>query len=192
MVHRHDANHGELTRGMQQLGISVVDTSMVGNGFPDAVTGLFGFTGLVEFKTSRGKLEDSQVEFGKAWRGGPITIVRNMDEVIRYRQGIHKVMAGGKPNAMIEAVRRSDLPCMLRVPHVCQHGPTVPCHLNMQSMGKGMGIKAADVVAAGCHACHYAVDNGSKLSREDRQFYLLRGVALTVDALLAIGAIRTG
>ena len=190
MVHRHDANHRELTLRLEQLGCSVVDTSAVGNGFPDTVIGMVGYTGLCEFKTAKGKAEKSQIDFGQRWRGGPIAVVRNLDEAIRYVQGVRAAVAGGKPSAMIEAIRRNDLACMLDVPHVCQRGPTVPCHLNMQSMGKGMGIKAVDVVAAGCQPCHYAVDNGSQLSREDRQFYLLRGVARTIAALLTAGAIR--
>ena len=49
-------------------------------------------------------------------------------------------------------------------------GTVVAAHANMQSMGKGTGIKAADVVAFACHRCHDDIDGRSKFyeTREDR------------------------
>ncbi len=40
-------------------------------------------------------------------------------------------------------------------------GTVVAAHANMQSMGKGTGIKAADVVAFLCQFCHGLIDAGS-------------------------------
>ena len=37
-------------------------------------------------------------------------------------------------------------------------GTVVAAHANMQSMGKGMGLKAADIVAFICHSCHAEID----------------------------------
>jgi len=47
----------------------------------------------------------------------------------------------------------------------------VAAHLDSQSMGKGMGFKAADVVAFVCHQCHDAIDGRNNIysCRLDRQ-----------------------
>lgn len=37
-------------------------------------------------------------------------------------------------------------------------GQVVAAHANMQTMGKGMGIKAADIPAYLCNTCHDIVD----------------------------------
>lgn len=49
------------------------------------------------------------------------------------------------------------------VPHCMRcrtqnYGQVVAAHANMQMMGKGMGIKAADVPAYLCQTCHDAID----------------------------------
>ena len=81
-----------------------------------------------------------------------------------------------------------ELPCMLNVAGVaCPTGPSVLCHCNMQGLGKGTGHKAVDVGSAGCPGCHAEVDSGKRLSRDDRQFYLLRGTVRTVAALIESG-----
>lgn len=87
---------------------------------------------------------------------------------------------------MREVVR--DLACTLRLPGVCRSTPASEgAHLNSSWAGKGMGCKSADVVAAACHWCHTEIDNGKTLSREDREYYLMRGVILTHIALLNEG-----
>ena len=44
-----------------------------------------------------------------------------------------------------------------------------PAHSNQSRHGKGMSIKAHDVYfAALCHECHSALDQGSKLSKQER------------------------
>ena len=50
-----------------------------------------------------------------------------------------------------------------------ENGTIVACHSNQSKHGKGMGIKAADSrVAALCSTCHNELDNGRKLSKEER------------------------
>ena len=50
-----------------------------------------------------------------------------------------------------------------------ENGTIVACHSNQSKHGKGMGIKAPDsLVAALCSTCHYELDNGRKLSKEER------------------------
>jgi len=55
----------------------------------------------------------------------------------------------------------------------CQHcgasGPSDPAHSNQGAHGKGKGIKASDVyVAALCRADHNAIDQGSRLTHDER------------------------
>ena len=47
-----------------------------------------------------------------------------------------------------------------------------------------MGMKSDDVFAAACHDCHAEIDQGGNLSKEDRQWYLLRGAARTWSELM--------
>ena len=50
-----------------------------------------------------------------------------------------------------------------------ENGTIVACHSNQSKHGKGMGIKAPDsLVAALCSTCHYELDNGRELSKEER------------------------
>ncbi len=54
----------------------------------------------------------------------------------------------------------------------CGHsndGTVVAAHSNQSRDGKGMGIKASDYrIAYLCSSCHFAIDQGKELSREDR------------------------
>lgn len=54
-------------------------------------------------------------------------------------------------------------PCTARFPGICNGNPetTVFCHLNGAAFGKGMGIKAHDVLGFfGCSDCHSYYDTG--------------------------------
>jgi hypothetical protein len=66
--------------------------------------------------------------------------------------------------ALLEIVREA--PCQL-----CgaEDGTVVAAHSNQQRDGKGTGIKAHDYrIAALCYSCHMQLDQGSKMSKEDR------------------------
>jgi hypothetical protein len=60
-----------------------------------------------------------------------------------------------------------DQPCM----HCgSQNGTIVAAHSNWSRHGKGMSIKAHDCfIAFLCSSCHYEIDQGSKLSKAERQ-----------------------
>lgn len=62
--------------------------------------------------------------------------------------------------------------CQVRIPGVCagwsEHG-CEPAHSNQSKHGKGASIKADDFRhAAACHACHAELDQGRRLSREEK------------------------
>jgi hypothetical protein len=66
---------------------------------------------------------------------------------------------------LLEVVRQSP----------CQHcgrqdGTVVAAHSNLLKDGKGRGIKASDYrIAALCFLCHSELDQGNKMSREERK-----------------------
>lgn len=50
-----------------------------------------------------------------------------------------------------------------------QNGTVVAAHSNQLRDGKGRGIKAHDYrIAALCYTCHSDLDQGSKMSKEER------------------------
>ena len=57
----------------------------------------------------------------------------------------------------------------------CQHcgtedGTVVAAHSNQLQDGKGRGLKAHDYrIAALCFRCHYELDQGSRLTKEERR-----------------------
>ena len=65
---------------------------------------------------------------------------------------------------LLETVRQ--FPCQ-----ICgrQDGTVVAAHSNQLRDGKGRGIKAHDYrISALCYACHMELDQGSRLSKQDR------------------------
>lgn len=66
---------------------------------------------------------------------------------------------------LTDAVR--ELPCQ----HCgVQDGTVVAAHSNQLRDGKGKGIKAHDFrIAALCYRCHADLDQGSKMSKEERK-----------------------
>lgn len=83
---RRDANHAALTKALEALGCSVLDTAHIGiPGAPDVVVGAIGGTHLVEFKNpesryGRAGLNDNQQAFARDWRGGPLYAVSTPEE----------------------------------------------------------------------------------------------------------------
>lgn len=74
----------------------------------------------------------------------------------------------------------------------CQHcgarGPSDPAHSNQAVHGKGKGVKASDVYAAAlCRADHNEIDQGSKLTHEERVTLWTNAWRKTVRALLKQG-----
>ena len=65
--------------------------------------------------------------------------------------------------------------CQIQIPGVCTGytGGCEPAHSNEYRHGKGKGMKSHDVFhGAGCRACHYEIDNGKLLSKDDRRHYM--------------------
>lgn len=88
-----------------------------------------------------------------------------------------------KPAFRSEKLRRlvATLPCQ----HCGAHGRTQAAHRNE---GKGMGLKTSDaLVAALCVECHTELDNGKRLTREERRDMWNRAYINTIQALIEQG-----
>lgn len=60
--------------------------------------------------------------------------------------------------------RVAELPCQICGAHGCQAS-----HSNQAIHGKGRGIKASDeFTAALCPNCHYEIDQGKRLNKEEK------------------------
>lgn len=80
---RKDTNQAEIAGALEAVGCSVFDASRMGNGFPDLVVGRSGQTYLLEVKADGGKPTPQQLDFIGRWRGGPLSVVRTVEEALR-------------------------------------------------------------------------------------------------------------
>ena len=81
---------------------------------------------------------------------------------------------------LLEVVRQS--PCQN-----CgaEDGTCCAAHSNWSEDGKGMGIKASDAaIAALCYNCHSMIDQGSKLSKQERRDIWLQAHKKTIKFLI--------
>jgi hypothetical protein len=61
-----------------------------------------------------------------------------------------------------------------------QDGTIVAAHSNLLEHGKGMGMKAHDGMAAWlCNKCHAELDQGSKMSADQRRDLILTAICRT-------------
>ena len=78
---RRDDNEPEIVTALETCGARVVRLSVPGG--PDLLVGFRGATFLVEVKGPKGKLTDRQVKWITDWRGGPVHVVRSIDDALR-------------------------------------------------------------------------------------------------------------
>ena len=78
--------------------------------------------------------------------------------------------------------------CTLNIAGICNYDPetTVLCHLPSEIAGS----KSTDISSAyGCSSCHQVIDNRSRLSAEDYEFYCRRGQVRTLTRMEERGLI---
>lgn len=86
---RKDANHAAIVSAMQAAGAHVIDTSRMGDGFPDVLIGAAGKWMLIEIKdgakpASRRKLTADQVAWWDAHAHvGPCALVSDIEGAVR-------------------------------------------------------------------------------------------------------------
>lgn len=86
--------------------------------------------------------------------------------------------------------------CQIRIPRICNHDPatSVWCHANGSAAGKGIGMKAPDILGAiGCSACHDIYDRRrllpDGLTRDDIALMFWTGHARSILILIEKGII---
>ena len=87
--------------------------------------------------------------------------------------------------------------CAVRIPGVCSHNPeeTVLAHGNGSAAGKGIGMKANDLLAAfSCFQCHNVIDGRTPpphgMTRDDVKLMFWEGHARTVRIWIEKGLLK--
>ena len=76
-----DENERDIVDALRKRDASVVRIS--GPGVPDLLVGYQGRTLLLEVKAEKGKLTIAQRAFFDTWLGGPVRVVRCIDDAMR-------------------------------------------------------------------------------------------------------------
>lgn len=92
MTHRTDANHSIIMNNFRSLGYSVFDLSATGNGCPDLLVSKNGENILIEIKTEKGKLSQSQIKFISAWNSA-VYLVHDIDDILQLENGMLQPIA---------------------------------------------------------------------------------------------------
>lgn len=83
--------------------------------------------------------------------------------------------------------------CQVRIEGVCNHNPetVVAAHSNQYIHGKGGALKAHDIfVAWACSECHREIDQGNRLTYDQKAHYWQRGFERTLLAAIEQGILR--
>lgn len=86
---RIDANQPEIVAALRKVGATVIDTSAVGNGFPDLTVAFRRQTFFLEVKDGQKppcerQLTPDQIKWHVEWNGGPCTVVSCVDEALAF------------------------------------------------------------------------------------------------------------
>ena len=77
-----DKNQNEIIVALRSIGAKVVDTSVVGSGFPDLVCKFRGTLYLIEVKSKKGRLTPKEYDFFEDW-GDVTIIVRDPEDALK-------------------------------------------------------------------------------------------------------------
>lgn len=77
-----DQTHGEIRDALRKAGCRVFSLGVVGGGVPDLCVGYGGYVALVECKTGKHGLRDSQREFIANWPG-KVIVTSSPDEAVK-------------------------------------------------------------------------------------------------------------
>ena len=70
-------------------------------------------------------------------------------------------------------------------------GTVVAAHSNLLEHGKGKGLKAHDGMMAWlCYRCHSELDQGRKMSKEERRDFMLTAICRTYEQMWNQGLIE--
>ncbi len=75
-----DKNQSLIVSHAKKLGAEVLHLHSVGRGCPDLLISYNGFNYLVEVKSEKGKLNESQVQFFEKWKG-QVSVIYTTNEL---------------------------------------------------------------------------------------------------------------
>ena len=106
----------------------------------------------------------------------------SMAPVVRNRTSAIEKFDYVRSRRLLDAIKA--LPCQ----HCGAAGPSDPAHSNQAAHGKGKGIKASDIYAAAlCRHDHHEIDQGSRLTQDERVALWTAAWRKTVRELLRRG-----
>lgn len=97
-----DANHKDVSAGLEKMGASVLSMAPLGNGAPDLLAGYDGMNFALEVKNpkaARGKkqglaLTDDEKRFHEQWKG-QVHVVTSPEEAVQLVLKLRKDARGG-------------------------------------------------------------------------------------------------
>ncbi len=96
---RVDGNHAAIVKRLRELGMSVANTSRLGEGFPDIVVGWRGVNGIFEIKDparkpSERRLTDDEDKFHAAWKGqiDKVETAEEVEAIMQQMTGVFGVL----------------------------------------------------------------------------------------------------
>ena len=95
--HKRDSSHKEVADALAELGASVRDISMVGDGLGDLLVGFCNVNFIIEVKSESGSLEESQEEFARDWRGRKPILIRNAKQARDWYLRTRRDLTGHRP-----------------------------------------------------------------------------------------------
>ncbi len=80
-----DQGQQDIVDLVRDLPATVVNTTIVGDGFVDLVVGFQALTILAEIKKpgAKPKRQDNQEDFARTWRGGPVLLANDGHELVQ-------------------------------------------------------------------------------------------------------------
>jgi Holliday junction resolvase len=79
---KRDLNEFSIVDALRTVGADVYRLSA--KGVPDLLVSFRGETFLMEIKTRTGKLTPAQIKWRDQWQGGPVGVVRTVDEALAF------------------------------------------------------------------------------------------------------------
>lgn len=82
-----DGNQQQIIDGLRSIGATVESLHRVGRGCPDLMIGFRGYNLLMEVKTVKGKMRESQVVWHGEWRG-QVATVRSVEDALAVIEAV--------------------------------------------------------------------------------------------------------
>ena len=80
---RTDANQQATMDALRDIGATVQDLHIVGDGCPDLLVGYQNITLLVETKVATGKVRDNQTAWHRLWRGSEVIVSYSPEDAVK-------------------------------------------------------------------------------------------------------------